>query len=136
MTKTKASCSEQEVGQRSVNCGSGIRIVWKFMNPKTNEHYTTLEEPRSIYMAYVSLNSCSPADITEFIFAFLDDKDCDLNDAVLWWDRDEYRTYSGLLGCIEQHIGNDIYRLVCFLHAYEILLRQIISKLDGKPKCS
>ena len=101
----------------------------------TEEHYTILSEPGSLYMGHVSPQSGSAEHISISILKFVLDKNIETDNVIaIGCDGTVINTgvRNGVIRKIETDMGKPLQWLICQLHSNELPLRHLLQNLDGK----
>jgi len=100
----------------------------------SEEHIVIVEEPNSEYVGHITTKHGDSKSIQQGIIAFFEKNDI-TTDAVMVIRCDGTNVNTGALGGVirlmEEHLNRPLQWLICLLHANELPLRHLFSKLDG-----
>lgn len=105
-----------------------------YRTTKTEEHLSFVEEPGSAYFGHTSLEGGSAQDIKNAVVNFLFKKDVNIDSIkVVGCDGTAVNTgkKGGALALLEAQFKKPLQWAICLLHANELPLRHLITKLDG-----
>ena len=98
------------------------------------EHISLVSEPGSKYIGHVTSSSGSAVDICSSILSYFHENGYDLRKIkVIGADGTSVNTghIGGVNTLIEKHLGHSLQWQICLLHFNELLLRHLITHLDG-----
>lgn len=109
-----------------------------YRNIRREEHYSLVSEPPGIFLGFVAVENGTAAAGSEAIINFLEEKR--ILDDLQALGSDGANTNVGSEGGINRYIESELNRplhwFICMLHANELPLKALITKLDGDTSSS
>ena len=101
---------------------------------KKEEHYSLVEEPKSLYLGHVTPKYGTGIEIAKALYSWLANAGSIDTLKVIGGDGCSVNTgyENGVFACLESFIGRPLQRFICLLHANELPLRAAITHYVGR----